>query len=145
MKNSCFEPECTSSGYRTCEASILLQWTQNDVWGVLQSISLTFSIKKDAILVLRAWMHYLGVPKLRIWFRNQSIHSTPLDPKWLFGVFWSISETLGKQNDAKLVFRSWMHYFVVPKRQKLFITKAFILLQWTQNHWQCFEAFRKPS
>jgi hypothetical protein len=37
-----------------------------------------------------------GVPKLQIWFCNQNIHSTPLDPKWLFGVFWSISKTLGK-------------------------------------------------
>jgi hypothetical protein len=37
-----------------------------------------------------------GVPKLQIWFCNQNIHSTPLDPKWLFGVFWSISKTLEK-------------------------------------------------
>jgi hypothetical protein len=33
MKNLCFGPECTSSGYETCKASILLHWTQNDVWG----------------------------------------------------------------------------------------------------------------
>jgi hypothetical protein len=37
-----------------------------------------------------------GVPKLQMWFRNQRIHSTLFDPKWLFGVFWSISETIGK-------------------------------------------------
>jgi hypothetical protein len=26
------EPECTISGYQSCEASILVRWTQNDVW-----------------------------------------------------------------------------------------------------------------
>jgi hypothetical protein len=25
-------PECTILGYRSCEAPILLHWTQNDVW-----------------------------------------------------------------------------------------------------------------
>jgi hypothetical protein len=49
-------------------------------------------------------------PKLQIWFRNQNIHSTPLDPKWLFGVFWSISETL----------RAWLHYLLPPKLQRSF-------------------------
>jgi hypothetical protein len=32
MQNLCFGPECTISGYRSCEASILLHWTRNDVW-----------------------------------------------------------------------------------------------------------------
>jgi hypothetical protein len=27
-----FGTECTISGYQSCEASILLHWTQNDVW-----------------------------------------------------------------------------------------------------------------
>ena len=27
-----FGPECTISGYQSCKASILLHWTQNDVW-----------------------------------------------------------------------------------------------------------------
>jgi hypothetical protein len=27
-----FEPECTISGYQSCEASIIVHWTQNDVW-----------------------------------------------------------------------------------------------------------------
>jgi hypothetical protein len=27
-----FEPEFIISGYRSCEASILLHWTRNDVW-----------------------------------------------------------------------------------------------------------------
>jgi acid stress-induced BolA-like protein IbaG/YrbA len=32
MQNLCFGPECTNSEYRSCEASILLHWTENDVW-----------------------------------------------------------------------------------------------------------------
>jgi hypothetical protein len=44
---------------------------------------------KDEKLMLRAWIHYFGVPKL--W----SIHSSPLDPKWWLGVLRSISLTLG--------------------------------------------------
>jgi hypothetical protein len=32
MQNLCFGTECTISRYRSCEASILLHWTQNDVW-----------------------------------------------------------------------------------------------------------------
>jgi hypothetical protein len=27
-----FEPECTISWYQSCETSILVHWTQNDVW-----------------------------------------------------------------------------------------------------------------
>jgi hypothetical protein len=34
-ENSCFGPECNISGYRSCEASILVHWTQNDVWEYL--------------------------------------------------------------------------------------------------------------
>ena len=49
---------------------------------------------KDAKLVFRAWMHYFGVPKLRIWFRNENIQSTPLDPKWSFAVVGTISQTI---------------------------------------------------
>jgi hypothetical protein len=29
---TCFRVECTISGYQSCEASILLHWTLNDVW-----------------------------------------------------------------------------------------------------------------
>jgi hypothetical protein len=27
-----FKPECTISGYQSCEACILLHWMKNDVW-----------------------------------------------------------------------------------------------------------------
>jgi hypothetical protein len=32
MKNSSFGAECTILGYQNCEASVLVHWTQNDVW-----------------------------------------------------------------------------------------------------------------
>jgi uncharacterized protein YuzB (UPF0349 family) len=32
MQNLCFGPQCTNSEYRSCESSILLHWTENDVW-----------------------------------------------------------------------------------------------------------------
>ena len=48
---------------------------------------------KDTKLVFRTSLHHSGVPKLRKWFHNKSIHSTPLDPKWCLRVDWSISET----------------------------------------------------
>jgi hypothetical protein len=66
--------------------------------GVFQSISLTFSAYKDAILVFRAWMHYFGVPKLRC------IHSTLVDPKWCLGAFETISITFGCKEMQNLCF-----------------------------------------
>jgi hypothetical protein len=109
-----------------------------------------------------------GVPKLQIWFRNQSIHSTLFDPKWLFGVFWSISETLGKWNDARLVFWARMHYFLAPKLQRSFRNKSIhstpmvpksLRVFWSisetfrmkkdakhpNDDWDIFGAFCKPS
>jgi hypothetical protein len=35
MQNLCFGPKCTISGYQSCEASILVHWTPNDVWKLL--------------------------------------------------------------------------------------------------------------
>jgi hypothetical protein len=32
MKNSCYGPDYTISGYQSSEASILVHWSQNDVW-----------------------------------------------------------------------------------------------------------------
>jgi hypothetical protein len=33
-----FEHECTILGYQSCEASILVYWTQNDVWKCFRAI-----------------------------------------------------------------------------------------------------------
>jgi hypothetical protein len=64
---------------------------------------------KDEKLMFRAWMHYLGVPKL--W----SIHSSPLDPKWCLGVFRSISLTLGMTKMKNSCFGPECTISEVPK------------------------------
>jgi hypothetical protein len=85
MKNLCFRPECTISAHQSCEASILLHRSQNNVWECFRA--LCFRHVKWWKLVSRAWMHYFTVPKL--W----NIHSIPLDTKWYLGVLRSTSLT----------------------------------------------------
>jgi hypothetical protein len=58
-----FEPECTISGYQSCEASILVHWTQSDVWECFAAFHQTLTRKRSKTCV-RARMHYFGVPKL---------------------------------------------------------------------------------
>jgi hypothetical protein len=111
----CFGPECTISVYRSCEASILLHWTQNDVCECFRAFRYP-SVRKKWKTCVCAWMHYFEVPKL--W----STHSSPLDPKWYLGVFQSISPTFGNKKDAKLVFRAWMHYLEVPRLRSIHST-----------------------
>jgi hypothetical protein len=54
---------------------------------MLGSVSLHFinlvHVKRWETCV-QAWLHYFGIPKL------QSLRSSPMDPKWCLGVFWSI-------------------------------------------------------
>jgi hypothetical protein len=76
---------------------------------------------KDEKLVFRAWMHYLGVPKL--W----SIHSSPLVPKWCLGVFRSILLTLGT---SKMKNSCFGPECTISGYQSC---GASILVHWTQN------------
>ena len=82
-----------------------------------------FSTSNEARVVFWAWMIYFEVPKLRKWFHNEIKHSTPLEPKRCLMVFRSFSKNFGTWNEAKLVFRTWMHYFRVPKLRKWFRNK----------------------
>jgi hypothetical protein len=52
MKNLCFEPECTISGYQTCEGSILLHWNLNYVWERFRAFRLPSACKKMKNLCL---------------------------------------------------------------------------------------------
>jgi hypothetical protein len=45
-----FEPECTISRYQSCEASILVHWTQNDVWECSRAFA-SLGYVKDAKLL----------------------------------------------------------------------------------------------
>jgi hypothetical protein len=146
----CFRTECPISGYRSCEngfvtkASILLHWTQNEDWECFQHFRYLRNVKrcKTCVSGLNA---PFGVPKLQIWFRNQSIHSTPLDPNdylECFGAFRKPKENKMMQN---LCLGPECTIFWHQSYKDRLVTKASILLQWTQNHWECFGAFRKPS
>jgi hypothetical protein len=50
MQNLCFGPKCTISGYQSFETSILVHWTQNDVWECFIVFS-NLRYVKDAKLV----------------------------------------------------------------------------------------------
>ena len=81
--------------------------------GLFRIIFQTFGTKNYGKLVFRAWMHYFGVSNSQKKFRYERTQSTQLDPKRSLGVFRSILQTFGMKNYAKLVFRTWMHYFEV--------------------------------
>jgi hypothetical protein len=63
MQNLCFGPKCTISGYQSCEASILVHWTQNDVWKSFGAFRKPRQVKEEK-LVFRARKEYFEVPKL---------------------------------------------------------------------------------
>jgi hypothetical protein len=148
MQNLCVGLECTILRYWSSEigfapnASIVLLWTQYDFCKCFA----TFRMWKDAILVFRAWVHYFGVPILRKWIHTKCIDSNPLDQKWCFAVFSSISKILIMSKDTKLVFRAWMHYLWVPKLQKWVHTKYMLStplnLKWCLGvFWSILETF----
>ena len=113
---------------------------------VFWSVSQTFGTLNEVKLVFRAWMHYFRVPKLRKWFHNEINHSTPLDPKRCLRVFCIISQTFYTSNEAKLVFRDYMHFFRVPKLRKWFRYEINHSTPLNPNNlWECFGAFLKPS
>jgi hypothetical protein len=68
-----------------------------------------------------------------------------IGPKMMFGVFKSISLTFSITKCVILVFRAWMHYLGYRSCKYGFVTKASILLHWTQDDYlECFGAFPKP-
>jgi hypothetical protein len=81
-----FKPACTISRYQSCEASVLLHWTQNDAWESFGAFRLP-SARKRWKTCVEADLHYFEIPKL--W----SIRSTLLDPKLYLAVFRSITQT----------------------------------------------------
>jgi hypothetical protein len=86
-------------------------------------------------------MHYFG-PRLQKWYHTKCVHSTPLDLKWCFGVFWSIFKRSECIKDAKLVYRAWKHYFGVLKCGKWFRTKCIHCTFLIQNDFcDCFGTF----
>jgi hypothetical protein len=108
MQNLCFGPEYTVSGCQSCAASILLHWSQINVWECCRAFRYPSTCNKMQNLCLVTECTISGY--LSCW----SIHSTPLEPNWCLGVFQRISLTFDRWQDAKPVYRAWMHYFGVP-------------------------------
>jgi hypothetical protein len=95
--------------------------------------------------VFRAWMHYLGYRSCKYDFVTKTsilLHWTQNDYLQCFGVFQKPWENKTMQN---LCFGSECTIFWHQSYKDRFVTKASILLQWIQNHWECFGAFQKPS
>ena len=135
----------------------LRKWFRNEInhsapldasrrFRVFRSISQTFSTSKEAKLVIRAWMHYFRVPKLRKWFCNEINQSTTLDPQMMFK---SVSEHFANLQHVKRGktsvfgpeytisgYRSWENGFAM---------KSTILPHSPNDVWECFWAFHQPS
>jgi hypothetical protein len=65
MQNLCFGPECTISGYRSCEAFILLPWIENDVWDYFGVFSKPSARKKMKTCVLGLNAQFQGTEVLK--------------------------------------------------------------------------------
>jgi hypothetical protein len=107
MKNSCFGPECNISGYQSCKASILVHWTQNDVWNC-------FGAFREPSIRKRCKTRILGPNAV---FQGTKVVKHPffIGPKMMFVSVSDDFTNLRHVQDAKLVFRAWMHYFGVQK------------------------------
>jgi acid stress-induced BolA-like protein IbaG/YrbA len=103
-----FQPQCTILGYQNCEASTLLHWTQNDVWGCFRAFRSHSTGKRCKTCV----------SGLNTLLRGTEVVKHPfysIGPKMMFR---SVSENfanLRQVKQAKHVFRAWIHFLGVPK------------------------------
>jgi hypothetical protein len=91
MQNLCFRTECTDSGYRSCEASILLNWTQNDVWECFGVFHRPWTGKKMQNLCFRTECTVLG-------YRSCEHPFYSVGPQMMFG---SVSEHFTNRRHVK--------------------------------------------
>jgi hypothetical protein len=130
MQNLCFGPECTISEYRSCEASILLHWTQNDVSECFRAFQLAWTHKKMQNFCFGLECTFSGY---------RSFEASVL-------LHWT-------QNDVWVCFRALRLPWTHKKMQNLcfgpectiseyWSCETSILLHWTQNDiWMCSEHF----
>jgi hypothetical protein len=100
-----FKPECTISGYKSCEASTLIHWTQKDECECLGAFRLPSTRK-------RCKTRISGPNAL---YSDYQSCEASIRPKMMFG---SVSEHFANAwlvKEEKLVFRARMQYFGVPK------------------------------
>jgi hypothetical protein len=112
MLNLCFKFECTISRHQSCEASILLHWTQNDMWECYRALCSPSTCKKTKTCV----------SGLNALLRGTKVEKHPfysLRPKMMFGSVMEHFANLVHVKRWNLVFRSWMHYFAAPKLRSI--------------------------
>ena len=152
MQDMCFGPECTISGYRSCKngftpkASMLLHWTQNDVWECFGAFRKPSEFKKMQNLCFGPECTISGyrscengvVPNASI-----LLHWTQNDVWECFGAF---RKPLTCKKMQNLWFRPKCTISGHQSCENGFVPKALILLHWSQNDvCKCFGPFRKPS
>jgi hypothetical protein len=124
-----FEHECTISGYQSCEASILVYWTQNDVW---KCVSEHFA-KLGHVKRIKT-----SVSSLNALFRGTEVVKRPfysIGPIMIFGCVSKHFADLRHVKDAKLVFETKCTILGYQSCEA-------ILDYWTENDvCVCFEAF----
>jgi hypothetical protein len=132
MQNSYFGPECTISGYQSCEASILVHCTQNDVCECFRWFT-NLRHEQDAKLLFEPGCTILGYQSCEA---SILVHCTQNDVCECFRWF----TNLRHEQDAKLLFEPKC---TISGYQSC---EASILVHRTQNDvWKCFGAFRKPT
>jgi hypothetical protein len=77
MQNLSFGPECTISGNRSCEASSLLHWNQNNVWERLGAFTNLRHVKRCKTCVSGLKEQFQGIEVLKHPFY-------PIVPKMMF-------------------------------------------------------------
>ena len=75
---------------------------------------------KKAKLVFRAWMHYFGGTEVEKMVSQQNQPFYPIRPQTMFESVLEHFANFCTSNEAKLVFRACLHYFMVQKLRKWF-------------------------
>jgi hypothetical protein len=99
-----FKPDCTISGYQSCESSVLVQWTQDDVWECFGAYCSSSARKKMKT-------HVSGLNAL-FWVTKvvkQPFYS--IGPKMIFGCVLEDFAKLRQVKRCKTCVWSWIHYF----------------------------------
>jgi hypothetical protein len=118
MQNLCLGTECTVSGCQTCEASILLHLTQNDVWECFRGFRKPSTGKKMQNLSFGTEYTVSGYQSCEASFYS-------IGPKLMFGIVSEHFANLRQVTSCKTC---------VPSLNALFRgTKVVKHLYWTQN------------
>jgi hypothetical protein len=123
-----FAPECTISGYQSCEASILVYWTQNDVWECFRVFRKPSTCKKMKNFCFGPKCTILGYKLAKDPFYS-------IGTKMMFG---SVSEhfaNLRHVERCKTCVRTRMHSFRVPKLWNLH--SSLLDPKWCLGVFQC--------